>query len=407
MEKKTQTVRTSWSGRRRHTDRAGRNDGAFSRRTSGSGQRRCNIMDLPDDVLYDIFRFLSPESLCRVSQVCRRFLMLASEDTVWLQYERERTVLRLQNSRSLYGLKERYRVALNWESGHRWETWLLRYGSRMLPWLQREDNTLWMSVGNVIRKFSLQDNGIRLREHTEGRLQGLHSDATRFVIKNGLCVSGCRKGNLSAWETSSGMQLLHYSKIHNSDTQCVDVVDDMIVSGSKDKTAKVVSMLHDDEERIRKCFNIGDRVWSLSVSPNKSTLAVGTACYNYPPIFLWDLNSGQLLNHLGADFKRGSGVLDMAFESPNTLLTCGHDTYLRMWDLRTQTCVNMWEDQFDSAVYCLKTDGLYTMLTGTARHGLAYYSRHQTSPVYSMASDVHRLFLALDVGLNMMDFSIR
>nr|KAG5714199.1 hypothetical protein BaRGS_018416 [Batillaria attramentaria] len=133
-----------------------------------------------------------------------------------------------------------------------------------------------------------------------------------------------------------------------------------------------------------------------------------------------DILRGQLLNHLGADFKRGSGVLDMAFESPNTLLTCGHDTYLRMWDLRTQTCVTMWEDQFDSAVYCLKTDGLYTMLTGTARHGLvrlwdkrqqdhveAYYSRHQTSPVYSMACDVHRLFLALDVGLNMMDFSIR
>ena len=47
--------------------------------------------------------------------------------------------------------------------------------------------------------------------------------------------------------------------------------------------------------------------------------------------------SGELLGHLGDEHKRGSGVLDMRFESPNILLTCGHDTYLRMWDLRTHT----------------------------------------------------------------------
>ena len=29
-----------------------------------------------------------------------------------------------------------------------------------------------------------------------------------------------------------------------------------------------------------------------------------------------------------------------------------------------------WEDPFDSAVYCLQTDGQAAMLTGTARHGL-------------------------------------
>ena len=32
--------------------------------------------------------------------------------------------------------------------------------------------------------------------------------------------------------------------------------------------------------------------------------------------------------------------------------------------------VSKWEDPFDSAVYCLQTDGQSAMLTGTARHGL-------------------------------------
>lgn len=39
--------------------------------------------------------------------------------------------------------------------------------------------------------------------------------------------------------------------------------------------------------------------------------------------------------------------------------------------------------------------------------GQAYYTGNQSSPVYSMASDVHRLYVALDMGLNMMDFSVR
>lgn len=37
---------------------------------------------------------------------------------------------------------------------------------------------------------------------------------------------------------------------------------------------------------------------------------------------------------LGSQFRRGAGVLDMVFETPSQLLTCGYDTFVRMWDLR-------------------------------------------------------------------------
>lgn len=48
-------------------------------------------------------------------------------------------------------------------------------------------------------------------------------------------------------------------------------------------------------------------------------------------------SSGQLLTHLGSDFPPGAGVLDVMYESPSTLLSCGYDTYVRYWDLRTST----------------------------------------------------------------------
>lgn len=58
----------------------------------------------------------------------------------------------------------------------------------------------------------------------------------------------------------------------------------------------------------------------------------GTAVHFLP---FFPSRSGQLITHLGSDFPPGAGVLDVMYESPSTLLSCGYDTYVRYWDLRT------------------------------------------------------------------------
>lgn len=57
------------------------------------------------------------------------------------------------------------------------------------------------------------------------------------------------------------------------------------------------------------------------------------------------LFSGHLVTCLGTDFHRGAGVLDVFYETPSTLLSCGYDTYIRYWDLRTSTRLEglVWE----------------------------------------------------------------
>ena len=40
------------------------------------------------------------------------------------------------------------------------------------------------------------------------------------------------------------------------------------------------------------------------------------------------------IHELGG-YRFGAGVLDMKYEDPNTLLSCGYDASLRMWDTRT------------------------------------------------------------------------
>lgn len=82
--------------------------------------------------------------------------------------------------------------------------------------------------------------------------------------------------------------------------------------------------------------------------------------------------SGQLITHLGSDFPPGAGVLDVMYESPSTLLSCGYDTYVRYWDLRTSArkCVMEWEEPHDSTLYCLQTDGNHLLATGSSYYGV-------------------------------------
>ena len=73
-------------------------------------------------------------------------------------------------------------------------------------------------------------------------------------------------------------------------------------------------------------------------------------------------------------------------------------------------------------VYCLATDHVNLLVTGTARHGrvriwdmrssTSLYARHaaaarkgQSSPVYSLAVDAANMYVALDMSLNHWGYS--
>ena len=84
-----------------------------------------------------------------------------------------------------------------------------------------------------------------------------------------------------------------------------------------------------------------------------------------------------------------------------------------------------WVDPYDSTVYCIKSDNSNSIVSGTSHHGVVrlwdkrhsggdavqlYYtaskhSRH-SSPVYSLAFDCRHLYAALDLGVNVLDFSV-
>ncbi|XP_039727365.1 F-box/WD repeat-containing protein 4 isoform X2 [Pteropus medius] len=152
------------------------------------------------------------------------------------------------------------------------------------------------------------------------------------------------------------------------------------------------------------------------------SFVTGTACCgHFSPLRIWDLNSGQLTTHLGSDFPAGAGVLDVMYESPSTLLSCGYDTYVRYWDLRASVrkCVMEWEEPHDSTLYCLQTDGNHLLATGSSYYGVVrLWDRRQraclhafpltstplSSPVYCLRFTTKHLYAALSYNLHVLDF---
>ncbi|XP_073934567.1 F-box/WD repeat-containing protein 4 isoform X2 [Castor canadensis] len=317
---------------------------------------------LPEELLLLICSYLDVRALGRLAQVCRWLRRFTSCDLLWRRIARASlnsgfTRLGTDLMTSI-PVKERVKVSQNWRLGRCREGILLKWRCR------------------------------------DGKI-GVHEIHSTFTVK--------------------------YSA-HEQEVNCVDCKGGIIVSGSRDRTAKVWPLA---SGRLGQCLHTiqtEDRVWSIAISPLLSSFVTGTACCgHFSPLRIWDLNSGQLMTHLGSDFPPGAGVLDVMYESPSTLLSCGYDTYVRYWDLRTSVrkCVMEWEEPHDSTLYCLQTDGNHLLVTGSSYYGVVrLWDRRQraclhafpltstplSSPVYCLRFTTNHLYAALSYNLHVLDF---
>ncbi|XP_068255741.1 F-box/WD repeat-containing protein 4 isoform X3 [Nyctibius grandis] len=317
---------------------------------------------LPEELLLLICSYLDVQALGRLGQVCRRLRFLSSRDLLWRRIARDC----LNSGFTQLGtdlaagipVKERVKVSQNWRKGRcRRET--------VLKWKRKD--------GNIV----------------------LHKIHGSYSVK------------FSA---------------HEQEVNCVDFQDGLIVSGSRDRTAKVWSL---SAGRVGQCLHTvqtEDRVWSIAISPLLSSFVTGTACCGHTsPLRIWDLESGQLLTCLGTDFHHGAGVLDVFYETPSLLLSCGYDTYIRYWDIRTSTrkCIQEWEEPHDSALYCIRSDKNHMIASGSSYYGVVrLWDKRQTrclqsfhlssptsSPVYCLSFSTTHLYAALASALHVLDFT--
>lgn len=392
---------------------------------------------LPEDVLLAICKFLPRHSLASVAQTCSRLRALAYSDCLWVEAAREALASSQLDpgararSQEQMGAREKVMLGCAWTKGEAREGVVAVQSSRFMPRLQLERQRLWVSWGSKIWCHPRLPGG-GVAKTTSRVLRGHSDDVSKFVVDAGMVVSGGRDRSLCGWSANSGGFLFARRYCHGGEVTAVDVTaqGSVIVTGSRDSTVLVWGLQHDTEREggllpvpVRR-HGIGDRVWSVAVSPQDSAvLAVGTAATRgVAPLRLYDLVSGAHLADLGTRLKNGAGMLDTSWLSPTTLLSCGYDTFTRLWDTRVGGAVLAWEEQYDESVYCLATDRVNCLVTGTSRYGRfrvwdmrsskgSLYMRHaaparrgQSSPVYSLAMDASNLYVSLDQSLNHFGF---
>ncbi|CAL1577722.1 unnamed protein product [Knipowitschia caucasica] len=379
------------------------------------------LPQLPEDVLYHILAYLDHITLSRFSQVCKAVYTFVNRDNVWKSVAKDflNTGIRRDGS-DLYPnipLKDRVRTAQNWSNGFCNRGVLIRWRKNLLPWLQMDGDVLFLSQAAEIRAHSVRQNGKRILSQPFQSYSGHHGDVCRFVLNNSYLISSGSDGTIVVHSRRSGSQ----TKLpgHSQEINCLDSRGELIISGSRDTTVKIWTLTSGSSIDTISMF---DRVWSIAIDPSLSSFAVGTACCRTTsPLHIWTIERLECVCTLGSDFRHGAGVLDIVFESPFQLLTCGYDTFIRLWDLRlsTQKCVMEWEDPHDSALYCLQTDGNHMMASGSSYYGvvrlwdkrqsqcLQVYelsSQRPSSPVYCLRFNSSHLFAALATSLHSLDF---
>ncbi|KAM8782439.1 F-box/WD repeat-containing protein 4 isoform 2-T2 [Rhynchonycteris naso] len=375
---------------------------AAAREPTGRPAAGPALWRLPEELLLLICSYLDMRALGRLAQVCRWLRRFTSCDLLWRRIARAS----LNSGFSRLGtdlmasvpVKERVKVSQNWKLGHCREGILLKWRCSQMPWMQLEGDSLYISQANFILAYQFRPDGASLNRRPLGVFAGHDEDVCHFVLANSHIISAGGDGKIGVHKIHSTFTVKYSA--HEQEVNCVDCKGGIIVSGSRDRTAKVWSLA---SGRLGQCLHTiqtEDRVWSIAISP---------------------LLSGQLMTHLGSDFPPGAGVLDLMYESPFTILSCGYDTYVRYWDLRASVrkCVMEWEEPHDSTLYCLQTDGNHLLATGSSYYGVVrLWDRRQraclhafpltstplSSPVYCLRFTTKHLYAALSYNLHVLDF---
>uniref|UniRef100_A0A1B6KIY8 F-box domain-containing protein n=1 Tax=Graphocephala atropunctata TaxID=36148 RepID=A0A1B6KIY8_9HEMI len=384
------------------------------------------LVDLPPDALFCIFKFCDSLALRNLSATCKRLRDVVKEDCVWLKQSKKSIITnQLSNevsSRTLHKLraKERCRISINWRYGC--------YGQKVyntvikyMPWLHLERGLLWISQGSDILGVQRLRDGLKMHSPLVTIQTGHTEDISRFVVTDQIIYSGGSDRLICGWSTTLKKPVLRYRTSHTQEILGIDCKRNILVSGSKDSTIKIWQVQEEGGSlTCAQTVNVSDRVWCVAINPSLTSIAVGSAGYhNVHPLQLYDLERGEELPLAKSMRRKGAAVFDIRWETPQAFLTCGHDSEIRLWDLRVSRCVSVWTDPFNAPGYCLATDQHYAILCGTSHYGRvqlwdkrspcsvqAYFGQSvASSPVYSLGFDCNQLFLAQDSSINVLDFS--
>ncbi|XP_014380241.2 F-box/WD repeat-containing protein 4 [Alligator sinensis] len=162
-------------------------------------------------------------------------------------------------------VKDRVKVSQNWKHGRCRRETLLKWKRNLMPWMQLDGECLYLSQAEDIRAYRLRPDRAGIQRHPHAIFSGHQEDVCRFVLADSHIVSGGGDGNIILHEMH-GSYSVKFSA-HEQEVNCVDFRGGIIVSGSRDRSAKVWSLSPSRAGQCLHTIQTEDRVWSIAISP--------------------------------------------------------------------------------------------------------------------------------------------
>lgn len=386
--------------------------------------------ELPLEILLLIFEYCHALDLVRLRAVCTRFYDVVNDEVLWYRRTKHSIATNQVSKRfrarcnPVLCQRTKWQVTHNWEYGRYQKRILFSQPRKLMPWIQLTGDVLWWSGESQLCGYWRSDP---FNVNNKIYHQDTHSDICKFIVRDDYIISGHRDGNLKFWFRNIVWGVNYYytgiEDAHSRDINAVDETGNLVITGSADGVVKAWTSPRDENNFSNlplATIRISDRIWSLAADPTGSKVAIGSSGTSGPALYICDtinFNHSHVINH---QWRQGAGILDMVWENPHTLLTCGYDTCIRKWDLRIGKCVSYWSDPTDATIYCISSDYNYTMVTGTQFNCKAvlwdqrkpqyvqlYFMnlRRMSSPVYSVSFDSSHLYGATDQTVIEVKFS--
>ncbi|KAH7561361.1 hypothetical protein ACOSP7_015957 [Xanthoceras sorbifolium] len=299
-----------------------------------------SITDLPPALISKILNGLDPKELGTVSCVSTTLCRVASEHHVWKQFYCERWGLPIVSAPLGAGFSdEKSWKELFVEREFRSKTFLGRYSIDVLYGHTEAVLAVFLLASAKLIFTSGYDSIVRMWDLEEGLLiaSSRHLGCTIRAVAadRKLLVAGGTDGFIHCWRATEGLPYLFYlSGCEKENTEfrlwghegpITSLVLDhtRIYSGSWDMTVRIW------DRALLKCSKVlRHSDWIYGLAPHDTTVA----CTSGSDVYVWDTNSGTLLNiihgaHVGNTFSLARS------HAGDFLFTGGEDGAIHMYEI--------------------------------------------------------------------------
>ncbi|KAH9632014.1 hypothetical protein HF086_016574 [Spodoptera exigua] len=411
-----------------------------------------NILQLPIDILVNIFKLLNIKDLHNVMLTCKLLKdLIKNDNTIWRHLSRDKLIIGYSDKRRPNDLwYNRCRTSQNWCNGYYRIKLVIKHYTNYMPWLTfHNSEILLVSVGSELQCYPTNRKGTpncrealwKVEVPKIPRHDVRTNDISRFIIKNDIIACGNRDGCLAVYKLNNTRKRpclqYHVQDCHKKgavEVSAVEAIDGrnqtIVVTGSSNSSDLQFYGLKKESDNIthickgndKNLFNIslyetaGTKCMALNSTSDK--LAIGLTG-NSRPILL-DVNNPRVLMAADATKNRKEAVRDIQWHNDNTLLYVTHAGNLHLLDIRSHELVYHTWDPFRAAFYCVKSDGQCAVVAGSAEysrcvlfdtrkqihHTQMFFTQKKASPVYSLDFDPYQLITAIDRGVSVLDFNI-